>query len=193
MKLIPFFIAALLISFPAYSEFGYWALKSVKEIYLDDERFPNWPSSTEIEFTNGHIAKTKVIEFKFVSFLHPPSDQTFIIFTGRTCKECDMSTSIYIQAVDKSEYYRKRFGYPGKIKSYLNGELIDITRMFYGHCLKIGGQTVIFYSEYLGSDNKWHKGVYDVDFDGKNTIQNPAVIPYDTIKETEALVKKGRC
>ena len=53
--------------------------------------------------------------------------------------------------------------------------------MFYGHCLKIGGQTVIFYSEYLGSDNKWHKGVYDVDFDGKNTIQNPAVIPYDTI------------
>ena len=99
----------------------------------------------------------------------------------------------YIQAVDKSEYYRKRFGYPGKIKSYLNGELIDITRMFYGHCLKIGGQTVIFYSEYLGSDNKWHKGVYDVDFDGKNTIQNPAVIPYDTIKETEALVKKGRC
>jgi hypothetical protein len=194
VKNIPIFISLIVLSSNVVAGFDEWRLKSVKQNYVIDQKyFHNSPSSTEIEFTNGHTAKTKVIEFKFITFLHSTEGETFIMFTGRTCTECDMGTSIYIKAAAKVEYDLKRYGYPGKIESYLDGEPISETRMFYGQCLVKGEQTIIFYSNYLGNDNNWHKDVFAVDFQGQSTIKNPNDIPYETIRDTEKLVKLRLC
>lgn len=186
------FITLLFLSVPASSDNTKWILKSVKEIYQANEVF-NQPIKTEIEFSNGHVASTRVIQFKFKDFITSKENVIFIIFSGRTCSHCDMNISIYIKAVAAEEYSIKRYSYPGKLKSYLNGELINDTRMFYGECLKQGEQTVIFYSHYRVTDGKWREGVYDVDFQANETVKNTDEIPYEKIKETETLKKLGKC
>lgn len=169
-----------------------WRLKSVKENYHTELPF-TMPASTEIEFSNGHMATTDVIEFEFIDFVKSGHDHTFIIFSGRTCSECDMNTSIYIKSVSESEYSNGRFRHPGKLVSYMDGELIEESRMFYGNCLEIGDPTIVFYTLFLGNDGAWHKSVYDLDFDGNQIVKNPALVPYENLSQTELLVKSGKC
>ena len=152
------------------------------------------PSSTEIEFNGGHTAKTDIIEFELMNFIKSKSNNQFIIYTGRTCTECGMRTSIYVNSVSHKQYSSKsRYGYPGKLLYYLDGSLIEESRMFYGECTKLKDPTIIWYTRYLGDDNKWHKAVYDIDFKGTETIKNPTTISYETLSKTEELVKSGKC
>ena len=169
-----------------------WRIKSIKENYAVDVPFL-MPIGTEIEFKNDHIAITDVIEFKYLDIIESASGNSFLIYTGRTCTECDMRTSIYIHAVSDKFYGITRYGLPGELYSYEDNTLLQKSRMFYGECLKEGEQTIIWYSNYLGTDDQWHKTVYDVDFDGIKVIKNPNNIPYDHLSKTEALVLKGKC
>ena len=177
----------------AYASGEEWRIKSIKTNY--DVTVPFlMPSSTEIEFNNGHIAKTGIIEFELINYIKSESGGVFIIYTGRTCTECDMRTSIYVNAVSDKQYNSEsRYGYPGKTLYYLDSTLIEESRMFYGECTKIKDPTIIWYTRYLGEDNKWHKSVYDIDFKGTETIQNPSTISYETLSKTEELVKSGKC
>lgn len=182
-----------LLSTNVYSSTEEWRIKSIKTNYAVTVPFL-MPTNTEIEFNGGHTVKTDIIEFKLMSFIKSKSGTKYIIYTGRTCTECDMRTSIYINAVSASHYNSKtRYGYPGKIKYYLDGSLIEESRMFYGECTKKDDPTIIWYTRYLGDDNKWHKTVYDIDFKGMETIKNLNNISYKTLSKTEELVKAGKC
>jgi hypothetical protein len=168
-----------------------WRVRSIKTFYNTDVSFL-WPINTEIEFVNGHVAKTEVIEFIFIDSLEA-SGHHFLIYTGRTCTECDMHTSIYISDASESNLASKRYTLPGKIYSYEDNFLLQESRMFYGECLKIGEPTVVWYSNYLGVDNKWHKEAYDVDFNEGKVLKNKSNISYENIFVTEALVKDSKC
>ncbi len=170
-----------------------WRIKSIKINYAVTVPFL-MPISTEIEFNGGHIAKTNIIEFKPIAFIKSKTDVMFIIYTGRTCTECDMHTSIYVNAVSDKQYSSKsRYGYPGKLMYYFDGSLIENSRMFYGECTKKEEPTIIWYSQYLGDDDKWHKAVYDIDFKGDKVIKSPKNISYSTLSKTEELVKNRKC
>lgn len=74
-----------------------------------------------------------------------------------------------------------------------SGELIEESGMFYGKCLDGISNTIVWFSTYLGDDEKWHKGVYDIDFKGTETIKNPTPLDYSPISQTEEFVSKGIC
>ena len=170
-----------------------WRIKSIKTNY--DVTVPFLiPFMTEIEFNGGHTVKTDIVEFKLMDFIKSKSNNKFIIYTGRTCTECDMSTSIYINAISHKQYSSKsRYGYPGKLMYYLDNSLIEESRMFYGECTKLKDPTIIWYTRYLGDDKKWHNAVYDIDFKGTEAIKNPNTISYETLSKTEQFVKSGKC
>lgn len=193
MKIIYIILTFFITINTAYSSGEEWRIKSIKTNYAVTVPFL-MPTNTEIEFNGGHTIKTDIIEFELLNFIKSKSGAVFIIYTGRTCTECDMHTSIYVNAVSDKQYSSEsRYGYPGKLMYYLDGSLIEESRMFYGECTKNEDPTIIWYTRYLGDDNKWHKAVYDIDFKGVKTIKNPNKISYATLSKTEELVKNGKC
>ena len=193
MKTRYIILILLIFSTGAFSATEEWRIKSIKSNYSVAVPFLK-PTNTEIEFNNGIIVKTNVIEFDILSFITSKDGVKFIIYTGRTCTECDMRTSIYINALSSKEYSSKnRYGYPGKLKYYLDGTLIEESRMFYGECLKQGDPTIIWYTRYLGEDKAWHNIVYDIDFNGKEIDENKNNLSYEKLTLTEDLVKNRKC
>ena len=191
MKSILTTLILIILSTPVHADDNSWRIKSIKENYAIEVPFL-LPTNTVIEFANGHMAKTDVVEFKLIDSFNI-KDDNYIMYSGRTCTECDMRTSLYISSSSNDEYSTEQYGYPGKITYYLDGSPLQESRMFYGQCLNEDEITVIFYTYYLGTDEIWHKSVYDIDFEENKVIKNPEEIPYDLLSTTEELVKKGIC
>ena len=188
------FLAAtlLLTTSPSVASENKWLLKSIKVNYLADPNF-NQPSGTEIAFTNGHVAKAEVINFKLIDYLDSNEGNKFIIFSGRGCTECDMNTAIYINAAEDKIYGLNSFEFPGTLKSFEDERLLSETRMFYGACLTKGEQVVVFYSRFLNEKNKWQQKVDYFNFHGNHMTKNSTELPYKSIKNTEAFQEAGKC
>lgn len=192
MRNIIIFLTVLLSSCSAIAS-DRWQIKSIKENYEPNAVEYPFPESTEIEFTNGRVVKTNVIEFEFIDFIQSAEGNQFIIYAGRTCSQCDINTSLYINLVSDQEYGLSRYTLPGEVYYYEDNSLLETSRLFYGECLQKEEPNAIWFQKYLGDDNKWHQAVYNVDFDGAKVIQNPAQIPYSDLEKTEALVAEGLC
>ncbi len=192
MRNILIFLTVLLSSCSAIAS-DRWQIKSIKENYEPNAVEYPFPESTEIEFRNGRVVKTNVIEFEFIDFIQSTTGDQFIIYSGRSCSQCDINTSVYLNLVADPEYGLSRYTLPGELYYYEDNSLLATSRMFYGECLKKEETTVIWYQKYLGDDNKWHQAVYDIDFQGAKVVQNSAEIPYGQLEKTEALVAEGFC
>ena len=191
MRNIIIFLTVLLSSCSAIAK-DLWQIKSIKENYSSEIDYP-FPESTEIEFRNGTVVKTGVIEFEFVDFIKSATGNQFIIYTGRTCSQCDMNTSVYLNSVADPEYGLSRYSLPGEVYYYEDNSLLETSRMFYGECLKKEEPTVIWFQKYLGTDDKWHQAVFDLDFNETKAVQNSDQILYRDLAKTEALVAEGLC
>lgn len=89
-----------------------WQIKSIKENFWLESNF-SYPTDTEIEFSNGHIAKTGVIEFELLDLITSDAGVVFVMSKGRACSERDMGTLLYVNAIHQATYDDyKRYGLP---------------------------------------------------------------------------------
>ena len=108
-----------------------------------------------IQLSNGASFSVPLERLKLIAILRTPTGVPRLLMSGADCTECDMNTSIYVlKPIDQSGMM-PRSEYPGKLKNYETGKLVQKTRMFYGKCLS-SNDSLVWSIDYVGEDNKWH-------------------------------------
>lgn len=113
-------------------------------------------NGTLVTLSDGTNAVVPLVRVEAIAVLKTPSGKLRLLLSGATCTECDMNQSIYLLPLNPKAEEPPRYAYPGTLKTYDTGELVEKSRMFYGQCLS-GTDAVVWFGEYLGEDNKWHK------------------------------------
>jgi hypothetical protein len=115
------------------------------------------PDSREsrISISDGNVITVSLVRIKPIAFLKASSGEPRLLLSGADCTECDMNDSIYLIALKNQSGELPRSVYPGNLKAYDTGRLVEKHRMFYGHCLS-AEESVVWLSSFMGEDQKWH-------------------------------------
>lgn len=147
---------------------------------------------SQLSFSNGVVVSYSLERIKPIAVLRTPSGSPRILLSGADCTECDMNESIYLLPLENQTGILPRSAYPGKLKAYDTGELVEKHRMFYGRCLS-NEDSVIWSSDFVGEDNKWHhqNSVIHVKDSGADLAE---LLPSEgTIKSILERVANGGC
>jgi hypothetical protein len=109
-----------------------------------------------IKLVNGIVIKTKIINPKPIKTLFSNDQIPYLLFSGRSCDECDASTTLYLHRIKDgdmlSDSKQSRYGMPGKINDYMYDSVskkhVKFTyeeRAFYGKCLDSNEPVVIWW------------------------------------------------
>ena len=147
---------------------------------------------SQLSFSNGVVVSYSLERIKPIAVLRTPSGSPRILLSGADCTECDMNESIYLLSLENKTGILERSAYPGNIKAYDTGELVEKHRMFYGRCLS-NEDSVVWSSDFVGDDNKWHhqSSVIHVRDSGADLAELPP--SEGTIKSILKRVANGDC
>lgn len=175
-----------------------WGVAEIAHEYKTLPIYPEpYPVSSTIKFNNGVELKTNIIDIEVIDVILSEEGVPFVIFSGVDCFDCDVNTAIYIHSpnagfLDGSAGKNSYF-YPGKLNFYIDNSLLMENRLFYGNCLSEDKKNVVWYTNFFGEDEKWHKVVYVVEFVGNNRQESEEVLDYSNIVKTLAFVESGVC
>lgn len=129
--------------------------------------------SASVLFDDGSRFRTNLYELEFIAQLPTKTKIPFLILTGRQCKLCDANISIYIHSPSdgsfKTEHQQERYGLPGKLHNWEDGELIAESRAFYGEVFP-NNYGVFWYQREHNENSTWVESTYFVGISG-DTIQ----------------------
>ena len=192
-----YWIILLVSLFSNYSIAGEnnWGISKIIEEKYEDGPFKGITKKTDVIFTNGKTLTTLVVEFKLLASFITSQGIPFIIFSGRTCIECDVRTTIHIHSPLKEKYDGDTpYSYPGKLHDvYDNSIVYEDSRAFYGQCKESNEYSVIWYSNYLGKDKKWHDSIFEVELVGEDAKGSSIKYSKDLISITLNKIENGLC
>ena len=151
---------------------------------------------TRIVFKNGSEMKADLVELQFIGQLAARDKPPYNIFAGRRCHGCESNLSIYIHSPGDGRLMKhsKRYRYPSRVYSHVNGALVEESRAFFGDCLagRSAGIVVWFVRSRLDRPN-WAETVEIVESTGSNLNVSEIGAPVPPIETTLKLVEEGRC
>lgn len=119
--------------------------------------------SASIIFDDGTEFLTNLYELEFVAQLLTKSKIPYLILTGRQCNMCDANISIYIHSPSdgplKGEDEQSRYGLPGELYYWEDGQLIRKSRAFYGEVFP-NNHGVVWYQSELDEQENWIESTY---------------------------------
>lgn len=134
--------------------------------------------AASITLPNGQHVETDLVEVRLVAELTSGSNVPYILVAGRDCIQCDENTSLYIGELDHGRLAHglsdKRNLYPGTLSDYESGEIVEKTRVFFGHCISPTNDQVIWFEEYLTDKGNWAKGEFLTTLD-RNGLHNKLI------------------
>lgn len=151
---------------------------------------------TRVVFQNGREMKADIIDLQFIGQLAARNKPPYTIFAGRRCHDCESNLSIYIHSPGDGRLRRgaKRYRYPGRVYSHVNGALVEESRAFFGDCLagRSPGIVVWFLRTRLDRPN-WVQQFVVVEVSGGGLDVSEINAPVPPIDGTLKLVKEERC
>ena len=155
----------------------------------------NGEVSTKLFLSDGTNMIVPLVRVKGIKVLKAPDGTPYVLLSGATCTECDMNDSIYLvpRGVKGSGNDLPRYSYPGTLKTYDADELVEKSRMFYGHCFSKEKNVVVWFSEYLGTDRKWHKINSLLRLENEGPVFSELSEPGGNIKNVLKRAKSGAC
>lgn len=119
--------------------------------------------SARIVFDDGTEFLTNLYQLEFVAQLPTKSKIPYLILTGRQCTMCDANISIYIHSPSdgpmKRSHEQVRYGLPGELYYWEDGELIAKKRVFYGEVFP-NNHGVVWYQSELDEQGNWIESTY---------------------------------
>lgn len=119
--------------------------------------------SASIIFNDSSEFQTNLYELNFIAQLPTKTKIPYLILTGRQCTMCDANISIYIHSPSdgpmKGEHEQDRYGLPGELYYWEDGELIAKKRTFYGEVFP-NNHGVAWYQSELDEHGNWIKSTY---------------------------------
>src|SRR5579859_4910390 len=118
-------------------------------------------AAASVKLANGSILETDLKEAALIAELTSDTGQDYALIAGRDCVECDEDTSLYVAETHNTAtavaIWEKRNLYPGALRDYETGEVVQKTRTFFGRCLNTSGDSVIWFLDYKTNKGSWGK------------------------------------
>jgi len=149
-----------------------------------------------IQFRNGSEIRSDVVDLQFIGQLPTRDNPPFLILSGRRCYKCESNPSIYIHAPGDGRMSKRtrRYRYPGRLYSHLNGQLIEEVRFFYGECLPGRSQsTAVWFVRTRQNTRDWQDITILAETFGNNLKREEFTNPPLSIEPTLTLVEEKRC
>lgn len=149
-----------------------------------------------IQLRNGSEIRSDVVDLKFIGQLRARDNPPFLIFSGRRCYKCESNPSIYVHAPGDGRLSKRtrRYRYPGRLYSHLNGQLIEEVRFFYGECLPGRSQaTAVWFIRTRRDTRDWKDLTVLAEAFGNDLKREKFTEPALSIEPTLTLVDEKRC
>jgi len=154
------------------------------------------PKNMTVVFRNRLEMRSDIVELEFIGQLSARNRPPYNIYAGRRCHGCESNRSIYIHSAFDGRMTRrtKRYRYPGRLYSHLDGQLVEETRAFFGDCLAgRSASTVVWFVRTRLDRIDWENEVVLVESLGTNLNDEVLKDPAPHIDPTLELVEQGRC
>lgn len=145
---------------------------------------------------NGSEIRSNIVDLKFIGQLRARDNPPFLIFSGRRCYNCESNPSIYVHAPSDGSMSKRsrRYRYPGRLYSHLNGQLIEEVRFFYGECLPGRSEaTAVWFIRTRRDTRDWKELTVLAEAFGNDLKREKFTKPALSIEPTLTLVDDKRC
>jgi len=177
------------------------ALNSGVLLQAQDKQAENKGAATGkmgvLTLPDGSKFQTTLYGMKIVGQLRTTKKLPYFILAGTTCTECDENTSIYIHSPSdgpmKNEAEQRRFAYPGRETDYETGQPIYEAKMFYGDCLALHPNAVVWFERAIGGDKKWHPAVSAAEVKDDKLVVSELHGQLPAVSDLQEAVRRGEC
>jgi len=152
---------------------------------------------TTLDYGEGNHFQTRLYDALLLGQLPAAGKEPYLVFSGRSCIECDENTSVYVHSPSdgpmKGKGLDARSTYPGNYYAYDTGELVARVRMFIGRCTDPSREAAVWFVHEKLDNGSWRDRVFvTYVMDGKlNDTQAAAPVP--AIGVAKAAAAKGLC
>ena len=121
-------------------------------------------------------------------------DKEWLIFSAKSCSECDDDLRIYILPVDTSAIPKDidSFSYPGKVYSYEDENLVFESRVFYGNCLDKEVFSIVWIQKELNED-EWSFYQYELLFENGEITDSQLAIDSIAFNASDKYLQFSSC
>jgi hypothetical protein len=135
-----------------------WRIQSVQRTKEHSEGLAEYERVT-VHFSNGRAYEIPLYRAEPIAVLHGSDGTPFLLASGADCTECDENKTLRFFVLGEKDMRGsgRRHTYPGSLTDYMSPRRMEKTRTFYGRCLNEPSDVVVWFQEYIGEDDKWHK------------------------------------
>jgi hypothetical protein len=150
-----------------------------------------------LKYADGKAFQTGVFQPRYIGELPAKGKAPYLVFSGRSCNQCDANRTIYIHSPDDGPMLGRerdrRYTYPGEYRDDESQQLVHTARVFIGQCLASSNSAVLWFQKERTESGKWKSGVFVAEVvDDRLVARSWADSPPKLAKVIEA-VKKGSC
>ena len=153
--------------------------------------------STTLDYGEGKHFQTRLYDAALLGQLTAPGKEPFLVFSGRSCTECDENRSVYVHSPSdgsmKGQGLDARSTYPGNYYAYDTGKLIARVRMFIGRCTDPSRDAAVWFVHERTENGSWRDKVFVTSVRDGKLDDAEATPPLPRIDVAKAAVAKGRC
>ena len=111
-------------------------------------------------FSNGQRIELPLHNVKVIGLLRGADDSQFVLAQGTDCTECDEAVTVRLLQLNGEGLV------PNDHRYYNAGQEFDFyqpqnktaeNHVYYGQCSAASADVVVWFSEFIGTDEKWHQ------------------------------------
>lgn len=129
--------------------------------------------------------------------LHALGKEPYLVFSGRSCVECDENIGVYIHSPSdgpmKGGGLDARSAYPANYFAYDTGKLVSRVRMFIGRCRNAEQNEVVWFIDEKVEDGGWQHKVFVAAVRDGALSDSEVTKPYPTIQAMRSAAAKNQC
>jgi hypothetical protein len=159
--------------------------------YSDEARY------TTLDYGGGKHFPTGLYDAALLGQLPAVGKEPYLVFSGRSCVECDENQSVYIHSPSdgsmKGRGLDARSTYPGNYYAYDTGKLVARVRMFIGRCIDSAQEAAVWFVHEKVDNGSWRDKVFVSSVTNGQLDDAEATSPLPGIGVAEAAVARGLC
>jgi len=150
-----------------------------------------------LKYGDGKTFQTGVFQPRYIGQLPTKNKAPYLVFSGRSCNECDANRTIYIHSPDDGPMLGgerdPRYGYPGQYHHYETQQLVHTARVFLGNCFTSPDPVVLWFARDRTDSGKWQQSVFVAEIVDDRLVSRLMNDAPPKLVHVIANVKKGSC
>jgi len=150
-----------------------------------------------LKYGDGKTFQTGVFQTRYIGQLPAKGKASYLVFSGRSCNECDANRTIYIHSPDDGPMLGgerdTRYTFPGEYRDHEFGKLVRTARVFIGQCLASSTPAVLWFEGARTESGKWERGVFVAEVVDDRLVARPRTDSPPKLAQVVAAVKKVSC